>query len=225
MNNTTAQLVKQYIDNNPLLKEYLFQGLINYSALSRLLLPKIKKENPKARIESILIAIQRSNTGINQNMIKNIQNILIKTEISLTSDIMQIVFERTNKIEKEIYNKISKRKDTGLCVINENRKEISLFISKHYLQLFQDIIKHKISLKNNLAVVGLYETEMHIKKNSLKVTGYISHICSIIAQKGINIVEINSCNSYILIFVEKSQATLLYETLSNHKSNLNYMIN
>lgn len=217
---TTANLVKKQLDLNPILAEYLKEGIINYSALARKLLPKVRIENPKARIESILIAIQRN---IPMQTIKNtreIAKILSTTEVSLTGDIMQLVFERTKNTEEAIFERIRKRKDSGICIVTETRLGIALFLSKHLLPLFSNIHGKKHFIEDNLALLGLHETTISRSQSSQYIPGYLAHLSLMFAQNNISIIELVSCHAQILIFIKEENASRSYELLKNHINEL-----
>lgn len=220
MDNSTAGIVKRQLEQNPLLSEYLAEGIINYSALARKLLPKVKKENPKARIESILIAIQRNIPKQAIRTTKEISKILSTTEASLTGDIMQLVFERTKETETAIFERMRKRTDSGICIITETRQEIALFLSRHFLQLFKGIPGKKSFIEKNLAVLGLHETTISRSQSSQYIPGYLAHLSLIFTQNNISIIELVSCHAQILIFVKGEDASRSYELLKKHIKDL-----
>ena len=217
MENPTAAIVKRYLDKNPLLGEYLARGLINYSALARELLPLVLQENPKARIESVLIAIQRYVPSSFLGISTQIHKILSTTEVSLTSDIVQVVFERTKENRKRIFEIVEhKREDGSLCTIEENREQISVFLSEHLLPLFKGLLaKHKV-LHKDLAVLGLHETQIGRSLNSQKVSGYLAYLCLLFMEHSINIVELITCHAHILIFVDEKDSSKAYDVLGRH---------
>ncbi|GEM_PF-3258357 len=216
MNQQTAEIVKEYLAANPILTQYLTQGLINYSALARSILPKVKLKNPKARIESVLIAIQRNVSSHPYPVFDKIRTILSTTEVSLTGDIVQLVFVRSKENEKLIFHKILQRKDSGLCIVSQTRQEIAVFVSKHILNFFEDNSLKISFMEKNLAVLGLHETKISRDNTSQYIPGYIAHLSFLFAQNNISIVEIVSCHAQILFFVKEKDASLAYELLRNH---------
>jgi len=215
MENPTARIVKRYLDADPILREYLAEGLINCSALVRKLLPKARRENPKASPESILIAIQRSIPKRPIARAKLITSILSTTEVSLTGDIIEIVFDRTEKNEGLLLERMKRRKGTGICILTETRQEIALFISRHFLPLFKDVIS-KVIIEDDLAVLGLHETTISRSKSSQYIPGYLAHLCLLFAQNDISIIELVSCHSHILIFMKENNASKAYGVLKEH---------
>ncbi len=218
MDNPTASIVKEYINQNPLLQNYLEQGLINYSALARQLLPQVQQKNPKARIESIIIAIQRNIPKKSININNQIQQILKTTELTITSNINQLVFEKTKDNQHQLLKFTQHRTDSSLSILTENRDQISLFVSEH-LTTKTTLPKPKQTY-SSLAVLGLYETNISKKSNSKTIPGYLSHLTILFATHNINIIELITCHSQILIFIQQKQATIAYDLIQNHISQI-----
>ncbi len=214
MDNPTASIVKEYINQNPLLQEYLQQGLINYSALARQLLSQIQIKNPHAKIESILIAIQRNIPQQSLNLQTKIHQILKTTELTITSNINQFVFEKTKEIEQQLSKFTRERKDSSLSIIAENRDQISLFVSEHLITKIT-LPKPKY-VYSSLAVIGLYEININKGKNSKTIPGYLSYLTLLFATHNINIIELITCHSQILIFIEQKQASIAYDLIQNN---------
>ena len=212
-NQSTSSFVKEYLDNNPILIEYLQEGLINLSALNRKLLPLIKKVNSKATFESVLIAIQRNIPKVKFDNLKKIDYIINKSEVSLTNNITQIIFKKGNIDEKIFFDLMKKRGGDGVCIFAETRSEINLFISNHLLKEFKSIINFGEIHEKELSVLGIHETTMDGKFSSIEIPGYLANLCLKFSQKNISIVEIISVHSQILFFLNEKDSIKAYEML------------
>ncbi len=217
MSLSTNEIVIQILRKDPLLQNFLSKGIINYSALAREMLPQVKKSNTKAKMESVLIAIQRYVTTLYPPSTDIIHQILSRLEVRVTSDILQLVIERTKRKEQQLYSRILEQKG-DVCILTQNSQQIGLFISKHIYPTFSHILSKGDILTKNLAVIGLHETGILGKHNSLDTPGFLAHLCLLFAQNGISIVELVSCHEYILIFVKEKDAMVAYELIIKQRS-------
>ena len=137
-NTTTTGLVKEEINSSIFLLETLKKGLINYSELTRQILPRIKSKNPKANFSSVLIAIQRYYDEIKEKagLPKQFGEILKDSELIMKNNILDLTFERTKEVMKNI-NEISKtvRWDMGdIMFVIQGIAEVTVIIDKKNLK-------------------------------------------------------------------------------------------
>jgi len=194
--NTTAQLVKKYILNNPFLIDFLKRDLINITSFAREILPQILKENSKATIESISIAIKRLDLR-NQNLISlDLEKVIKNTQINLRDDVVLICINDS----KDIPNSLNFKK-SDLFYVNQGSNEITIIIDKKNI----DLIKvEEIYEKNNLSAISL-------KGDYRNCPGFVYTFLSKIALIGINIVDMISTHSQFTFIVEEKDSLKVYE--------------
>jgi len=138
---TTAQLTEEFIGTHPSIKDCLKKGLINYSALSRLISKELHIEKKTSK-EAVLIASRRYKDKIFINclegeileLFKN-SRLEIKNKISVLIIEKNVYFEELIEIEKNI------KKEKGIFFAIEGTKTITIIIQD------QDkiLIKQKMS--------------------------------------------------------------------------------
>jgi len=201
--NTTAQLVKKYILNNPFLIDFLKRDLINIQSLSRELLDKIKKENSKATIESISIAIKRLDLK-NQKLISlHLKQIIQTTQIIMRDDVSLITINDVSGLPSH-----SNFKKSDLYYLNQGSNEITIILDRKN----KHIIKaNKIFERDNLCAISL-------KGNYRDCEGFVYTYLSKIALSGINIIDMISTQSQFTFIIKDRDALSVFEICKNIKN-------
>ena len=212
----TAQLVKEEINSSIFLLETLKKGIINYSELTRQLLPKIKEKNKKANFPSVLIAIQRYYDEIKEKsgLPNQFGEILKDSDLILKNNILDLTFERTKEVMKNI-NEVSKtiRWDMGdIMFVIQGTAELTVIIDKKNLKKF-DTIKNKIiEKKEDLALLSLREPD-EVSSYSRGLVGFFALLTTLLADKNINIWEVATTYKQNIFIIYESDLPKAYETL------------
>jgi hypothetical protein len=212
----TAQLVKEEINSSIFLLETLKKGIINYSELTRQLLPKIKEKNKKANFPSVLIAIQRYYDEIKEKagLPKQFGEILKDSDLIMKNNILDLTFERTKEVMKNI-NEVSKtiRWDMGdIMFVIQGTAELTVIIDKKNLKKF-DTIKNKIiEKKEDLALLSLREPD-EVSSYSRGLVGFFALLTTLLADKNINIWEAATTYKQNIFIIYESDLPKAYETL------------
>ena len=214
---STPELIRRAIRNDIFIESMLARGLINYSALARTLLPKIRKENPKAKFESILIAIQRYAMTIKkpEQIEKALKDVLAKTELVMKNDIIQITFERDRKIYESILEASKKiHLEVGeIFFLIQGSRDISMFLDQHKAQELQHLLEKTINITKGLAIISLREPSYKMKENELsrQIPGYLSALTTLLAKNNINIAEIASTHSQMIFVIWEKDLVRAYQ--------------
>lgn len=209
----TAELVKEEIKSSLYLNEILKQGLINFSALTRELLPKIQKNNKKANFSSVLIAIQRYYDEIktgkpDERLIQLLKN----SELIMKNKISSLTLERT-KSAMSLINKISEqiRWDLGdIMFFIQGSGEITVVIDKKNQSKFDVLGKKIIEKQENLAILSIRETSSAYSK---QVPGFLALLTNTLANNHVNIIDVASTYKQILFIIDEKDLTKAYESL------------
>ena len=214
---TTTSLVREAVAASLVLSETLQQGLINYSALTRRLLPTIKKKNPKANAASVLIALQRYADELASKPVDNqAQAILANAEIIMKNNIASYTLERTALVMTEL-NEISRsiRWDAGeIFFFIQGTSEITVVIDANNNSRFIKLNAYIIEKITDLGIISLREAEHSAKKYSKNVPGYLALLTKTLADHHINILDIASTYRQIIFVIKEQQLTTAYGILS-----------
>lgn len=212
-----ARLVKDEINSSIFLLESLKRGIINYSELSRQMLPEIKKKNSRANFASVLIAIQRYYDEVKEKerLSEQFRDILKDSELIMKTNIVDLAFERTKEVMK-LLNEVSKtiRWDMGdIMFIIQGTGEITVIIDRKNLKKFDNIKDKMIEKKEKLALISLREPE-EITSYSRELVGFFSLLSTLLSDKNINIWEAATTYKQHIFIVYESDLSKAYETLS-----------
>jgi aspartokinase len=218
MEKTTADLVREEISRDIFLENSLSLGLINNSALARLMLPNIQKTNKKATIESIMVAIaryQRDNKSnkIRKSLIEQIKN----SQIATKNDIIHATFFRNKEIANSI-NELSRkiRWDLDEIYICQSRqREITIIFDRKNKEAFRNFLSHAVEIRENCAILSIKEGNNKEIAASIEVSGLYAYFIGQISKQGINILDIISTRSQITLVVNEKELTRSYEAIKN----------
>lgn len=194
---TTTELTHTYLNEHRSIKDCLQKGVVNYSALARIIAKAHAIEKKTSR-EAIVVAIRRyKEKQGNKNAEEDIRTLFSTTNIDNKNNILIYTIDKTSYPDAlvEIEKNIKKEKDLFFAV--EGTKTITIIIqqknSKHIEQRFKHNIlrkKEKLSLIT-LTTPGIEQTP-----------GAVYHLTGLFFEQAINIEEFLSCYQDTLIVVE-----------------------
>ena len=206
---TTAQLTEEYINSHPSIKDCLKKGLINYSALSRLISKELQIEKKTSK-EAILVASRRYKDRISNNYLENKilelfknSRLEIKNKISVLIIEKNVYFGELIDVEKRIKN------EKGIFFSIEGTKTITIVVQdQDKILIEQKLRKYIINKKENLSLIIIYSPGIE------KIPGSIAYLTSLFFENGINIIEIMSSWNDTLIIVESKEIGKIIDFLT-----------
>lgn len=187
---TTTEQTKEYIEEHPAIKSCLKKGVLNYSALARLIGQEcnITKKTSK---EAILIAARRYKEHLKKeiNHEQQIKAVLSQSAIEIKNKIAVFIFEKV--ISPAVLENIHKKIKQGGEVFYLVEGSISYTIvcpeqSAAYVK--QSLGNVVIKEHANLAIVTLSSP-----KDIEKTSGVIWYLTGLFAEHEVNIIELISC--------------------------------
>jgi len=201
----------------PYVKDALILGILNYSAFARLVLPEIEKElGRKVRREAIVIATQRYQQRLKGNVkSENLRQLISKTTISLRSDIIDVSLKRNNRthqIINELMTKVEWEEDDIFFVV-QGRHEVELYIDRRTYQEFKKELSKMDTLRTieNLVMIVINEPPGEL----VTTPGFLHFITGIFALNGINLPQIVSTQSDMILMVDNKDASKGYDLLND----------
>lgn len=202
-NATTAQLVKEHLQNNVFLLDYLSRDLINIASLAREILPDIQKQNPKATLESVSIAVKRNFGAREPQITRQLQRILSNVQITMRTDIALFCLPKTAKLPD-----IKEFQSDDVFFINQGYNEVTVIIDKRNSNLIRGPV---LLQQKNLALISLKDTLISEKQNFRVTPGFVSAFLGNISRAGINISDIVSTYSQVTFVVEQKYLLRVYQ--------------
>lgn len=196
---TTSEQTVEYIKEHPFIKHCLKRGLINYSALARMIAHELSIEK-KTSNEAILVAARRFKEKLQKEQAHEgkIRAILTQSEIEIKNKIVVFILERNftwetiQGIEKRV------RSSAGTFYLLEGSDNYTLIIQERFSSDVTDRLRHKvIKTHKQLALINFKSP-----KTIENTHGVLAYLTSLFAENGVNVVEFLSCWTDTLFVID-----------------------
>jgi len=205
----TAKLVQKHVLNNPFLVDYLNREIINVAGLARELLPIIKKENKKATIESISVAINRLDLK-KERVSERLRKIVSDVQITSRTDVVLFCLKKGTLLPD-----MKDFKGDDIFFVNQGADEVTVIIDRKNAKMIKGNILVK---KEDLAIISLKDTHLEEIDNYRVTPGFVYLFLDGISREGINIEDILSTYSQVTFVVEQKNALEVFRICQAVKS-------
>ncbi|MBD3310799.1 hypothetical protein GF351_06290 [Candidatus Woesearchaeota archaeon] len=201
--------VERYIQHQPSVKECLKRDMINYSKLSRQIVKDLGLA--KKDFDAVLIACRRYRAKIKRSAgaEKKLAKILKESRIIVKNKMVVVELEkelsssRLVELEKEI------KKSRGDLNLIEGSSAVTVITSEEFTGIIEKLFRNRIINRSK----GLVEIDL-ISRQSLEEThGWVAYLTTLLAEKGINIVETMSCWTDTLFVLDEKDLAKAMEVL------------
>ncbi|VVB98231.1 Uncharacterised protein [uncultured archaeon] len=211
---TVAHIVAKLIREEPIIEDALAKDLFNYSKLAAYFHPKVEKEMGKqVKLSAIVMAIARGSEKIRNEYEGRIsRKTFAQAELSVRSGIAEITIQKSPSCFEEL-TKLYRIVDlSGGDVLNINigGSEVSVIFTERYFDEFKKALSDE---KIKMELRSLSEIAIRFPKDYLYEPGFIYTITRHFAWYGINIVEMVSTLSELILVIKGEDATLAYSAL------------
>ena len=207
---TTAELTEKYILDHVSVKDCLKKGLINYSALARLIAKDLGIEKKTSR-EAILVAARRFRMKMNEvhHHENEILKLLKKSNVEIKNNIVIFTLEKyvypdsLIEIEKVI------KKEKALFFAIEGTKTITIIVQGQSAGLIEKHFRaHVLDKRECLSLFT-------ITSPGIRTTpGVVTYISSMFFENDINIEEFMSCYDDTLIVIDSKDTNKVIKFLN-----------
>lgn len=197
---TTA--IKEIIEGNPILEFGLAYKLFNLTQLAKMISPQIKARTKKEVKETaILMNLSRLQRRLDIAAPK-LQTIKID-KTTVRSNLCCLTFPKTAQIHK----KLLKQKE--YITLTEGTNEITIIIKEDFYEKTKQAIgEEAINEHKDIASIGLQFSE---KFNN--TPGFIHLILQQISLQHINLIEIASTYTELVLYIDQKDTKLAFDTL------------
>ncbi|MBT7903679.1 ACT domain-containing protein [Candidatus Woesearchaeota archaeon] len=209
---SVTKLTEEYIRKHKSIKDCLKSGLLNYSALARLVFKELKTKKSLPRgvgMEAVLIAARRykHKLKLEKSSEKQILQVLRESEIEIKTKSVVLVLEKQLYPDKLIeVEKIIKRKK-GLFNAIEGVNSITIITTEKYSgeikQTFKSSIIHEIK--------GLVSLIVKSPKEIETTPGVMAYLYGVLSDAGINVYHTLSCWTDTFIVVSETDMSRVLE--------------
>ncbi len=211
---TVATAVERVIKKQPYIEEALTEGIINLSALARLILPKVRVITfKKVQKGAVLMALKRMPKAV--KTASRVEKILKeKRDLIVRSNLVEFVILNSN-FSTEKHRKIIEeagKQDKYFLTVTQGVFETSIIAS---LDL-EEKIKNILGTKELVLTIGdLSSITIYLSKRNILTPGVYYSILKILAWEGVNVVEVVSTSSEFTIILEDKEVERAFSLLKN----------
>lgn len=202
---TVVEITESIIKRSPYLEEALSLGIINLSALARIIKPEIEEQLMKTVQEgAIIMGLKRLSQKI--KVVKKSQKKLFlePPDLMVRSNLLEITIPNSDALllkQKKLLDKIKSRKNYFLT-FTQGIYETTIIVSKNLEGSLTEIFKEEriISKFDSLSSITI-----QLPPGSTSIPGIYNYILRALAWEGINLIEVVSTfNEFTIILQHKS---------------------
>lgn len=205
---SATSLTEDYIREHRSIKDCLKKGILNYSALARLI-AKDENVEKKTSKEAILVAARRFRVKISGSMMEDdIIALFKKSNIEIKNNVFIYTLEKTQFPDAliEIERDIKKQKDLFFAI--EGTRTITVILQKQHAETIEKKFRQSIiRKKEGLSLITITSPGIN------RTPGAVSYITGLFFEHGVNIEEFMSCHDDTLIVVESKDMQQIMEFL------------
>ena len=184
-----------YLKHKPYILEALDNGIVNTSALARVLQLRMRLKNYQA-VKASIRRFAETRGKVKQGIEERALSVLKDNRITLLDGISVIISSRKLEIENDAQVKIDSYH------VYLTRKAV---LARSKVRIRESIVK----VHEGCSAIIIYsDTKLE------GVSGVIAFLTSILAEQGINIVELISCYTETIVVVNREDALRSYQIIS-----------
>ncbi len=201
--------LRELISRNPFLQFGLNERLFNLTQLSRFLAPQIgvkaKKSVQPAAVLMALSRLQRQTSASRKSTAFHIDQIAIQTNLSTFT---YPKTRATHRGVEKLYSAVQALQ--GFITVAEGTRQITVIVGSEFTGIVRSLIEGKPEfVSKNVASVGVRFSEQYIE-----VPGFIFVVLQQLMLMGINLVEISSTYTELILYVTEQDARDTFDLIS-----------
>jgi len=209
-NTGISSIVKEIIASNPCLAEALTEGYVNYTRLATRLATLIREEySTYCTPNSVKMALLRLKPGASISLPRSrILSVLAKSSIELKTGLAIATYDYTAlpRVFKGISELASKTRFVSLA---QGIGSITIIVDVDLIEMLEKIIESEPiwARKDVVAIIIVSPVE------NIETPGFISYITTLLARRGINILQAMSAYSDTIIVVDRKDAIEAFKAI------------
>lgn len=213
---SASEIVREEIDCLPHIRTALEMDLLNYSAFARFLIPLIqKKYNKKVSRESIIVAATRyQKEMLKTKLSEKLKKGISECNLSMRSGIVDLTLQKAPNIQ-EVVNEFNKEIDWKrgeIMFIAQGRGEVEVILDRMNYNKIKELISEEMILSTipNLSIISVHQPSTELTF----VPGFYSFLLNNLAMNNINVLEVMSTLTELIIVVSQEQGSKTFEILN-----------
>jgi len=194
---TVTEITEKYISEHRSIKDCLIKGVINYSALSRLILKELGLDKHISH-EAVLIASRRYREKLKgKSWDDNIADMFQRNNVEIKNNIIIYTLDKNLYPDSLIEIEKNIKKEDNLFFSIEGTRTITLIIQSQNKSLIETKFRNNIRIrKENLSLITITSPGI------ADMPGAVSYITGLFFENEVNIDEFMSCHDDTLIVIK-----------------------
>jgi hypothetical protein len=207
-----SKTVKQVIDNDLSLQDALTRRYANYTAIARIIKPKVERDlGRKVNFESLVTSVKRVKPRFELAQARGIESVLARSVVNVRTDVAKLSVEKTKRSMEAARNLMASYQEEFLQV-SESNAAITMVFDQKLLPSTQRHFNDEDILdeQSDLAAVII-----HSPVEIVRTAGVVLTIYAKIAENHVNIEDTVSCFTDTIIVIRMSEVTRTFSTLTD----------
>ncbi|MCC6953555.1 MAG: hypothetical protein IT290_05515 [Deltaproteobacteria bacterium] len=205
-----SDALDEILNGNPFLKLGLHHSLFNLSQLSRYLLPQVsartKRDVQPSAVLMSLSRIQRRSSSAKGNKEPKFEI----DKLTINSHLCIATYGSSREVNRAI-NELHRhiQQEDGFFSLSEGTAQLTLIVEKRHVPLLKKAIKEKVLWEETEAAsIGI-----RFDKRYLDTPGFIYFILQQLYFQNINVLELTSTTTELIIYLKEQDVRLAFDTL------------
>lgn len=207
-----SRSVSEVINNDLSLQDALSRRYANYTAIARIIKPKVEKDlGRKVNFESLITSVKRVKPRFELADSRGIESVLAQSVVNVRTDVAKLSVEKTRRSLDSARNLMASYQEEFLQVSESNSAITMVFdqkllstISKRFID--EDILDEQSDLA---AVI------VHSPEEIVRTVGVVLAIYAKIAENHINIEDTVSCFTDTILVIRMDEVARAFSTLTD----------
>jgi len=211
MVNSISKIVQTLIDNDVSLQDALQKDYGNYSAMARMLRPKVKEILGRdIKLESIITSVKRAKAGY-KPLAGNITKVIAESIINIRTDVAKISVDKTRRNLEKIRKTIANFSEEFFHII-EGTSAITLIFDQKLLDEIYSLFPEKevLDKRQNLAAIFICSP-----RELISTPGCVLAFYNVVSRRHINIEETMSCFTDTIIVLSMEDVNKAFAALTD----------
>ena len=211
MVNSISKTVQKLIDEDLSLQDALQRDYGNYSAIARMLMPKIKEAvNSEVNLESVITSVKRAKVNF-EILQGKITQVVAESDLNIRTDMAKVSVEKTKRTLEQIRKTLATFQGEFLQII-EGNAVVTLISDLNSFSKISSIFAKKavIDQKQNLAIVIIRSPDQ-----ITSTPGCVQAFYNAVSRRHINIEETMSCYTETIIVLAMEDVSKVFAALTD----------
>jgi hypothetical protein len=206
-----SKVVKDVIDNDLSLQDALGRKYGNYTAIARLIKPKVERDiGRKVNFESLVTSVKRVKPRL-QLAQGGIEGVLSRSVVNVRTDVAKLNLEKSKR-SLEAARAVMATYQEEFLQISESNSAITLIFDQKLLEEIQNKFGDDDVLDEQSDLAAII---VHSPKEIVRTPGVVLAIYTKIAENHVNIEDTVSCFTDTIVVIRMDEVARTFSTLTD----------